>query len=342
MIRHLLATTALVAAVATGAHAQNSDTMNTGTEAPGASTGVYEFEVHTLAPTATTGFLATNMIGKSVRTGETDEADAIGDINDVIIARDGTVRAVIVGVGGFLGMGEKEVALDFDRLSFSSESDDQFMIVSDASKEELENAPEYERPDYIPDWMTTENVRDEMDQVADNAEQPADMTDETVQADANDPVRKAEPAEGTVDQAMTTEETVTGAPTDEPVDQAMNTETDPDAWTAEQTRIDATTVSTEALIGADVYTGQDENIGEISQVLIDEEGKAEAVVLDVGGFLGFGEKPVAVSYDSLRMFETGNGDLLVTAPFSKEELENAPDFEPAAYKENKDSVLLKG
>ncbi|MEO9525964.1 PRC-barrel domain-containing protein [Roseibium sp.] len=307
MIRQLLATTALVATVATGAIAQSNTTVNTGAEAGDTqASGLYEFEVQTLAPNATTGFLATNMIGKAVMTGETDEAEEIGDINDVIIGRDGNVRAVIVGVGGFLGLGEKEVALDFSRLSFASESDDQFMVVSDASREELENAKSYERPDYIPDWMSTSSVRDEMNKISDGAK----STYETVRKEAIDPAKKH-------------------------VDEAVNSD-----WTSENTQLDARTVSTEALIGADVYTSQDNNIGEIAQILIGEDGQAEAVVIDVGGFLGFGEKPVAVSFDSLRMFETENGDLLVTAPFTEEELENATTFEAASYKQNPDSLTL--
>jgi hypothetical protein len=309
MIRHLLATTALVATVSTAAFAQSDTKMNAGAEADtGKAMGVYEFEVHTLAPTATTGFLASNMIGKSVMTGETDEAEAIGDINDVIIGRDGNVRAVIVGVGGFLGLGEKEVAVDFSRLSFATESDDQFAIVSDVSREELEGATAYERPDYIPDWMTTAAVREEMDNISESAKD----TYETVRKEAVDPAKKR-------------------------IDEAMNT-----GWTAEKTQVDARTVSTDVLIGAYVYTGQDDNIGEISELLLGEDGQAEAAIIDVGGFLGFGEKPVAVSFDSLRMFENDNGDLLVTAPFTQEQLENAAEYEPASYKENPESLTLKG
>ena len=44
--------------------------------------------------------------------------ESIGDINDVLIDRDGKVAAVIVGVGGFLGMGEKDVALPYQQLTF--------------------------------------------------------------------------------------------------------------------------------------------------------------------------------------------------------------------------------
>jgi hypothetical protein len=50
--------------------------------------------------------------------------ETIGDINDVLIGNDGKIAAVIVGVGGFLGMGEKNVALPFDQLTFVKDEGD--------------------------------------------------------------------------------------------------------------------------------------------------------------------------------------------------------------------------
>ena len=41
-------------------------------------------------------------------------AQSIGDINDLVVAEDGSIEAVVIGVGGFLGMGEKSVAVPFD------------------------------------------------------------------------------------------------------------------------------------------------------------------------------------------------------------------------------------
>lgn len=44
------------------------------------------------------------------------EGESIGDISDVLISQDGSVNAVIIGVGGFLGIGEKDVAVDMSAL----------------------------------------------------------------------------------------------------------------------------------------------------------------------------------------------------------------------------------
>ena len=73
--------------------------------------------------------------------------ETIGDINDVLISGDGKVSAVIVGVGGFLGMGEKNVALPFDQLVFAKDVGDDLVVTTSATKESLETAPEYIKPE---------------------------------------------------------------------------------------------------------------------------------------------------------------------------------------------------
>ena len=73
--------------------------------------------------------------------------ETIGDINDVLISGDGKVSAVIVGVGGFLGMGEKNVALPYDQLVFAKDVGDNLVVTTSATKESLETAPEYIKPE---------------------------------------------------------------------------------------------------------------------------------------------------------------------------------------------------
>jgi len=54
------------------------------------------------------------------------------------------------------------------------------------------------------------------------------------------------------------------------------------------------------LEGLDVYNENNEKIGDISELLMDESGKIEAVVIGVGGFLGLGEHSVAVPFDQIK------------------------------------------
>ena len=54
----------------------------------------------------------------------TADNQSIGDINDLLVQDDGGVVAAVVGVGGFLGIGEKNVAIPFDKITISREMDD--------------------------------------------------------------------------------------------------------------------------------------------------------------------------------------------------------------------------
>ena len=75
-----------------------------------------------------------------------DDWDDIGEVNNLIVSRDGLVKAVVVGVGGFLGLGEKNVALRMSDLKFLKKSGDDphdYFIVVNSNKKRLEKAPEY-------------------------------------------------------------------------------------------------------------------------------------------------------------------------------------------------------
>jgi ribosomal 30S subunit maturation factor RimM len=72
--------------------------------------------------------------------------DTVGDINDLVIDGNGKISAVIVGVGGFLGLGEKNVALPFEQLAFARDSNDNLAVTANVTKESLQTAPEWKKP----------------------------------------------------------------------------------------------------------------------------------------------------------------------------------------------------
>jgi len=57
------------------------------------------------------------------------------------------------------------------------------------------------------------------------------------------------------------------------------------------------------VIGLNVYNGSNEKIGDIKQLMLDKDGKVDAVVIGVGGFLGMGERDVAVKFSQLKWSE---------------------------------------
>lgn len=124
------ATTAPATGSTSGTTAPATDTPPN-SKMPGASMGDSAASTE-----AITGWSAKDdFIGKSVFN-ENDEK--IGDINDIVIASDGGNMYVLIGAGGFLGMGEKNVAVPFDRIQ---RMDDRIML-SGYSKEQLKALPE--------------------------------------------------------------------------------------------------------------------------------------------------------------------------------------------------------
>jgi sporulation protein YlmC with PRC-barrel domain len=61
---------------------------------------------------------ASKMVGLSVYN---DKNESIGSINDLLTEKDGKIKAVVIGVGGFLGVGEHLVAIPFEKVKFVSE-----------------------------------------------------------------------------------------------------------------------------------------------------------------------------------------------------------------------------
>lgn len=76
-----------------------------------------------------------------------DEMDNIGQINEIVLSKDGQVRALVIGVGGFLGMGERDVAVTMDQITFAYDKDDasEMYVVVNSGSDMLEDAPEYDR-----------------------------------------------------------------------------------------------------------------------------------------------------------------------------------------------------
>jgi len=74
-----------------------------------------------------------------------------------------------------------------------------------------------------------------------------------------------------------------------------------------------------------VYDTSDAKIGEISDVLVNKEGKVDAFMISVGGFLGIREKDVAVPFDAIRSTEK-DGKRYLTMNATKDALKNAHGY----------------
>lgn len=73
------------------------------------------------------------------------DGDIIGDIEDLIMNEDNQIVGVVMGVGGFLGVGEKRVGVRFRALTFQTEGDKVIVSLPEATPEVLKALPPYER-----------------------------------------------------------------------------------------------------------------------------------------------------------------------------------------------------
>ena len=294
-------------------------------------------ESHTSAGFGTTtaeqsDFFASDLIGMRIYNSETEvdgnakiadgaeaEWDDIGEINDILLDENGDVKAVILGVGGFLGMGERDVTVSMDAIKVVMEegdSNDRFLVVT-TSKEELEQAPEFDRAMDDDVAAAAEEVDQATDKAAREVDQAADEAAKEVDEAADKTEAAAENAEAEVENADADQErAMLARPTAEYEGYADANMEEMQGLTAEE------------LEGTYVYGTNDETVGEVGALVLDDAGKVTAVVINVGGFLGLGEKPVAVTWDELQVLKEADGDdFRIYIDSNKEALEALPEYQ---------------
>jgi sporulation protein YlmC with PRC-barrel domain len=120
--------------------------------------------------------LASRLIDQPVYSSAGDDAEEIGNITDLVFSEDGQITAVIIGVGGFLGIGEKAVAVDFQSLEFTLAADNTERWVLPTTADALTAAPDFVWEEDEPADVTTDPAApaDPMAPAADPAAPAAD------------------------------------------------------------------------------------------------------------------------------------------------------------------------
>lgn len=98
-------------------------------------------------------------------------------------------------------------------------------------------------------------------------------------------------------------------------------------------------LTTASIIGDKVYNGIDEDLGKISELMVNvHDGRIEYVVIEFGGFLGIGEKYFAVPFKALKIDTERHAFVLNQ---KKEVLENAPGFDKDHWPETNSHIMEK-
>ena len=79
-------------------------------------------------------------LGRDVRSAANED---MGHIVDVIVDRSGTVRAAVIDFGGFLGVGSRKIAVDWNALRFGRVADKSDAVTLELTKDQVKAAPEY-------------------------------------------------------------------------------------------------------------------------------------------------------------------------------------------------------
>lgn len=83
----------------------------------------------------------------NVTAADLDGMDNVGQINDLVLSNDGSVAAIVIGVGGFLGVGEQDVAVTMNEVSFATNPDkaQDIYIIVNTSGEMMKTSPNFDR-----------------------------------------------------------------------------------------------------------------------------------------------------------------------------------------------------
>lgn len=284
MISKLLATTAIATLLSSGlwvsgAAAEDATKPATATQSTAPTT-----------PAAVAdGSLVTKIIGADVYDSAADNAKKIGDVKDIVLTKDGKAKYIIIGVGGFLGIGEKNVAYDFSKAEWVEKKGERWLVAK-TTKEDLQAQQDFDLKVY--DTAAAPNTNDVAATTTNNEAAPADKT-----------------ATAAIDKSSLTEM---------PMDK----------------------ISTKDFIGTNVYGADDAKVGEIGDVVMTGDKKVDAVIVDVGGFLGMGEKQVAIGLEKLKFMSDKDGNRYLYTNFTKAQLEAQTAYDKGTYAQNRDKQRI--
>ncbi|MFZ0132473.1 MAG: PRC-barrel domain-containing protein [Desulfobacterales bacterium] len=263
----------------------------------------------------------------------------IGEIKNVLFDRKGKNKEYLVDVGGFLGIGDKTVGVSPDELTYNA---DEEYAVFNGTKSQLENKQEVDYSSYgykggyypyrtYPGYMY--GPRYAYDPYFDGRYPPQGYAGDYGRGygyDRNDGRfmdhrqnrtgnRQSQPSDQYQDRDQRSQGYGRGYyPADRPNGNDFN-------------RSD---ISLEAILDADVRTQNGEDVGEIENLVINRRGRITHTIIDVGGFLGIGEKQVAVPFKKLKNI----GPYYVMFPGTEAQLESMPAYnrgQPLGSERNK-------
>jgi sporulation protein YlmC with PRC-barrel domain len=158
MMIRLASAAAIAALMSTAAMAQtpNAPTTQPAPKAPMAQpvSGQVGPSTRLMTTMPADGTTVTNYYKQSVYD---PSGNKVGDISDLIVEKDGRITTAMVGVGGFLGIDEKNVAIPFDALNVSQKNN-QWHLMVNTTKDELKSAPGFKYNRDTTTWVSDKSA----------------------------------------------------------------------------------------------------------------------------------------------------------------------------------------
>jgi len=244
---------------------------------------------------------AKKLIGRNIKNAD---GDTIGEIKSVYISSGGTVDSVMVGVGGFLGVGEREVQLAWKDLQVADNGE---KVTVNMTKDQLKAMAPYSYKDtswrgnvFSDRGVWTEEQRAARDARA-RTDTAAPVSRDPPMADSRTTADRKPAATATTGSAAMAATESTGD---------FNAVGD---------------LSANAVIGTKIRNENKDTVGSVQDLYLDSQGATKTVVISVGGVLGVGAKDVAIKWSDLKQSRDGKSLVLVTS-LSKDELKALPDY----------------
>ena len=326
-MKRLLASTAILLCAVVPASAQMTNAF---VQAP-AEGDIYASNLMGMRLYVTEGQVTDNMtVGQDQLSNGWND---IGEVNDVLVSQDGQVKAVLLDIGGFLGIGEKSVAVDMSQLHFIHDQNDpgDVFIAMQGTEDSLRNAPDFNRGD-MPDMTEQPN-----DTAMNGTGTTPLVTDNSTAMNNNAATNGTGTTPLVTDNSTAAVTNGNNAMTDNSAATGMAPAVAPGAGAAMWNRpamqqegyadVQQQDLTADNLTGATVYGPDGESVGEIGDLILGQDGKISDALVDVGGFLGIGEHRVAISFDEMQVMRENNGNAFrVNISATKDQLEQRPEY----------------
>jgi sporulation protein YlmC with PRC-barrel domain len=253
-----------------------------------------------MAPPATAD--TRQLIGRNIKNAE---GETIGEIKSIYIDKGGKVDSVMVGIGGFLGVGDREVRIAWSDLKITDNGE---KVMVNMTRDELKAKPEYR--------YRNESWRGQV--FTDTGPWTARPSDTARSVDAPPSDRLAQTTKPPVDRWA-------DRSPDKPGDRPATDQSNMAATTSTGDFNAGGEMSGNALIGTAVRNEKREAVGKVEDVYVDNSGAIKTVVVAVGGFLGVGSKNVAVKWSDLK-FSRDDKSIVIMTSWTRESLKAMPDY----------------